>query len=55
MNHKGGSCILFKDGHVEFVKMDPKGRHTNRHLRGLDTDIYAIDTEPRHPDDADLN
>jgi prepilin-type processing-associated H-X9-DG protein len=55
MNHKGGSEILFADSHVKRVEMDEAGRHPNPHLPDIDPDIYAIDTEPRHPDDADLD
>ena len=55
MNHEGGSNILFADGQVEWVKMDEAGRHPNPYLPDIDPDIYAIDTQPRHPDDADLD
>ncbi len=55
MNHPDGSCILFLDTHSKWVLHDPAGRHTNPHLPDLDTDIYQVDSLPRHPDDADLD
>ncbi len=55
MNHDGGSNVLFKDGHVRWTDMDSAGRHPNPEYPHMGPDVYAIDTHPRHPDDADLD
>jgi len=54
MNHQDGSVILFLDAHVRYVKKLKGGQHPSPYIK-LDKDIYAIDTQPRDKDDADLD
>jgi len=53
-NHPDRSVILFVDTHVKAVKLDQGERYPNPYL-SQDRDMYALDSNPRDINDADLD
>ena len=57
MNHPGGTNVLYRDGHVDFLLVDEEtGGVPNPHVAGVDSDIYTLQDplQPRDLNDAAL-